>query len=161
NGDWAKIASLPPGETIVDESGKPRGRRSDRFGYEGDRPAQWKDARDAWVHGFWMYDWADAYLKIAAIDRENRWIATEPPEPRFGYKAGQRFRFINILEELDQPGEYYVDRESGMLYLWPPSPVKTAAQRLISMFMRKLSRMRLAMCWAWRTMTRSMQTDRL
>ena len=27
---------------------------------------------------------------------------------------------MNILEELDRPGEYYIDRREGKLYFWPP-----------------------------------------
>ena len=30
------------------------------------------------------------------------------------------------LEELDAPGEWYLDRKSGVLYLWPPSDMQTA-----------------------------------
>jgi hypothetical protein len=29
--------------------------------------------------------------------------------------------FFNVLEDLDQPGEYYLDRGSGRLYFWPPA----------------------------------------
>ena len=29
---------------------------------------------------------------------------------------------MNLLEELDQPGEFYIDRAKGLLYFWPPSP---------------------------------------
>ncbi|XP_060587156.1 uncharacterized protein LOC132742707 [Ruditapes philippinarum] len=36
-------------------------------------------------------------------------------------ERGGHFRFINILAELDQPGEYYLDRVSGKLYMWAPN----------------------------------------
>jgi hypothetical protein len=29
-----------------------------------------------------------------------------------------------LLSEIDRPGEWYVDRQHGVLYLWPPSPVE-------------------------------------
>jgi hypothetical protein len=32
-----------------------------------------------------------------------------------------RFRVENVLEELDQPGEWCLDGESGTVYFWPPS----------------------------------------
>jgi len=38
----------------------------------------------------------------------------------FGISAGAPFYFYNVFEELDQPGEYYIDRENGVLYLYPP-----------------------------------------
>jgi hypothetical protein len=30
---------------------------------------------------------------------------------------------MNILEELDKPGEWYLDRKTGILYFWPPAPL--------------------------------------
>ena len=30
------------------------------------------------------------------------------------------FYALNLIHELDQPGEYYLDRTTGKLYLWPP-----------------------------------------
>ncbi len=32
--------------------------------------------------------------------------------------------YYNILEELDQPGEYFVDRGTGILYIYPPARIK-------------------------------------
>ena len=120
NGEWTTIASVPKGERIVDSSGKPRGTRSDRFHYDGNRPKRWKSFEDVWVHGYWFVDWADQYLKVKTIDIASQAVVIEPPQSGYGYKKGQRFRFLNIIEELDRPGEYYVDRKSGMLYVWPP-----------------------------------------
>jgi hypothetical protein len=120
NGDWTSIASVPKGEKIVDSSGKPRGTRTDRFHYDGNRPERWKSFDDVWVHGYWFVDWADQYLKVKTIDLATRAVVIESPQSGYGYKKGQRFRFLNIIEELDRPGEYYVDRKSGMLYVWPP-----------------------------------------
>ena len=120
NGDWTSIASVPKGERIVDSSGKPRGTRTDRFHYDGDRPKRWKSFDDVWVHGYWFVDWADQYLRVKTVDMATRAVVIEPPQSGYGYKKGQRFRFLNLIEELDRPGEYYVDRKSGMLYVWPP-----------------------------------------
>jgi hypothetical protein len=36
-------------------------------------------------------------------------------EPNFG-----KYFFENVVEELDAPGEYYVDKQSGILYFYPP-----------------------------------------
>ena len=30
---------------------------------------------------------------------------------------------LNLLPELDSPGEWYLDRPSGILYFWPPAPL--------------------------------------
>jgi hypothetical protein len=38
----------------------------------------------------------------------------------YGFEKGRRYYFYNVLEELDEPGEWYLDREAGLLCLWPP-----------------------------------------
>lgn len=109
NNDWSITAGAPDG---------PQG---GKFSYEGDRPSRWISSEDIWLHGYWTWPWADSYEKVKAIDTANRVIATEPPHGAYGYQKGKRWRALNILEELDRPGEFYVDRSSGMLYFWPPS----------------------------------------
>ncbi len=91
------------------------------FYYEGDRPTRWQHLRDVWLHGYWAWDWANTYEELDSFDPATGLIHTRPPHGIYGIKAGQRFYFLNIFEELDQPGEYYVDRERGMLYFWPPA----------------------------------------
>ena len=96
-----------------------------QFAYEGERAARWVSAPDAWVHGYWYYDWADHYERILSIDTAHHLIDTAAPNPNYNYRAGQRWQVVNVLEELDQPGEWYLDRAAGMLYFWPPSPLSS------------------------------------
>ncbi|UCG50200.1 MAG: right-handed parallel beta-helix repeat-containing protein [Phycisphaerales bacterium] len=112
NGGWAKIAAVPAGA------------KGGKFTYEGDRPKRWGAGEDIWLHGYWTQDWADSYEKVKSIDFKSREIATHEPHGVYGYKAGQRYYALNILEELDEAGEWYLDRKSGMLYFWPPSAVE-------------------------------------
>ncbi|MBE0536588.1 MAG: right-handed parallel beta-helix repeat-containing protein, partial [Phycisphaerae bacterium] len=112
NTGWVKIAEVPDG---------PQG---GKFTYEGDRAKRWGAADDIWVHGFWTQDWADTYEKVASIDTEKRVIATAPPHGVYGYTKGKRFYVLNLLEELDAPGEWYLDRGTGVLYFWPPAPLE-------------------------------------
>ncbi|MCC6444225.1 MAG: right-handed parallel beta-helix repeat-containing protein [Armatimonadetes bacterium] len=111
NGSWATIAAAPAGQ------------KGGRFSYKEDRPSRWLKTGDVWVHGYWTYDWADTYERIKSIDPQARVIATHEPHGVYGYTAGKRWYALNILEELDEPGEYYADRETGILYFWPPVPV--------------------------------------
>lgn len=109
NEDWTKIASVA-GDG---QQGK--------FSYEGDRPTRWKDTSDLWMHGYWTWDWADSFVQVASVDTASREITTAQPHGVYGYKAGARFYFLNVLEELDAPGEWYLDRSAGKLYFWPPT----------------------------------------
>ncbi len=109
NNEWAKITSTPVGQN------------GGQFSYEGENPTRWKDRDDIWAYGYWTYDWADSLEKIADIDTQKRIVTTTPPHGAYGYTTGKRFYFVNVLEELDSPGEYYIDRKRGILYCWPPA----------------------------------------
>jgi len=115
---------------IVEEAGGDkydvRGRKGDRIGkwvYDTDRPTRWAEENDVWVHGYWFWDWSDQRHKVKSIDTEKRIIEVEPPYHGYGYRKGQWYYAYNILAEIDSPGEWYVDRETGILYFWPPKPI--------------------------------------
>ncbi|MBI3923559.1 MAG: right-handed parallel beta-helix repeat-containing protein [Armatimonadetes bacterium] len=92
---------------------------------------QWAKPTQAEVNLFIGYDWANNIIPIKTVDEQNRVITlthsttqfTNPPLP-FNYPTpfnpNQRFRVENVLEELDQPGEWCLDSEEGKLYFWPP-----------------------------------------
>jgi hypothetical protein len=124
NDSFVKITGYTEGKD--DGHGRSLGQLSGGFNYEGDRPERWKDASDIWVHGYWAYDWANSYEHIASIDLKKRLIKTSPPHGNYGFRKGGRFYFLNVLEELDEPGEWYLDRKSGILYFWPPAPIEQA-----------------------------------
>ncbi len=122
NDSFLKIAGFTKGKD--DGHGTTLGELTGGFNYEGDRPNRWKDTSDIWVHGYWAYDWANSYEHIASIDLNKRLIKTGPPHGNYGFRTGNRFYFLNVLEELDEPGEWYLDRKSGILYFWPPAPIE-------------------------------------
>ena len=104
-----------------------RGTKGDKIGkfmYEGDRPKRWVGEKDAWVHGYWFWDWSDQRHKVESIDIERHIISVAPPYHSYGYRVGQWFYGFNILAELDMPGEWYLDRETGTLYFWPPGSIE-------------------------------------
>ncbi|MFA6239898.1 MAG: right-handed parallel beta-helix repeat-containing protein [Candidatus Hydrogenedentales bacterium] len=124
NEDWAHVAR------VVESGPAPwRNVESDKpgiFEYEGDRPARWKNAPGVWLQGYWCFDWSSETIKTASIDTDKRQI-TLGKNHVYGIGGGnpapRRFCALNLLEELDQPGEYYIDRENARLYFWPPKPV--------------------------------------
>jgi hypothetical protein len=125
-GAWEQIAGVPDSGATKDEHGGQIGKLEEGFLYSGDRPRQWKDTSDLWVHGYWSWDWANSYERVASIDFERRLIKTAAPYGLYGFRKGQRFYFLNVLEELDQPGEWFLDRKTGVLYFWPPAPLNSA-----------------------------------
>ena len=124
NEGFVKITDIAAEEDVNVRGTK--GTKTGRFVYEGDRPSRWTDEKDAWVHGYWFWDWSDQRHKIASIDTAQNILSVEPPYHGYGYRKGQWFYAFNLLIELDTPGQWYLDREEGMLYFWPPSPIEEA-----------------------------------
>lgn len=122
NEGFVRITDLVGGDP-VDVRGT-KGDKIGKFMYEGDRPKRWIGEKDVWVHGYWFWDWSDQRHKVESIDTEKRIISVVPPYHGYGYRKGQWFYAFNVLAELDMPGEWYLDRETGILYFWPPAPIE-------------------------------------
>lgn len=119
---YSRIAALPDGEqglVISADDGLAA------------RLEKWADEKDPWLFGYWFWDWADEYIPTK-IDPGFRVLSLPEPKPAFGLKTDQRFYGLNLLCELDQPGEWYLDRETGRLYFWPPSDLGQAYVSLTS-----------------------------
>ena len=96
------------------------------FRYKGDYPKRWVGEKDAYVCGSWCRDWAEQRHRIEALDTEKRVISVHRPYHYYGYAKGHWFYGFNILAELDRPGEWYIDRDTGILYFWPPERIGRA-----------------------------------
>ena len=102
------------------------------FSYESGRPERWVGEKDIMLHGYWFWDWADQRLRVQSIDTAQKRITLEPqPQHAFGFRKGMYYYAYNLLPELDQPGEWYLDRGNSVLYFWPPAPLEKA-QVLVS-----------------------------
>ncbi|KAB2665838.1 MAG: right-handed parallel beta-helix repeat-containing protein [Verrucomicrobia bacterium] len=121
-GEFARIDGFPEATGKGDGHGGTIGELPQGFLYAGDRPKGWKPSTDLWVHGYWSWDWANSYERVETLDTDRRRVKTATPHGLYGFRKGQRFQFLNVLEELDQPGEWYLDRGKGHLYFWPPEP---------------------------------------
>jgi len=132
NEGFVEIAGYPASGRLPDRHGGSLGKLSEGFHYSGDRPKRWQASDDIWVHGYWAWDWANTYERVASIDTKARRIKTRRPHGIYGFRKGARYYFLNVLEELDRPGEYYVDRAAGVLYFWPPKAI-AGRETLVSM----------------------------
>jgi hypothetical protein len=104
-----------------------RGTKGDqvgKFNYDELRISRWKDEKDAWVDGYWFWDWSEQRHKIGKLDTVRKIIEVVPPYHHYGYRLGQWFYGFNMLSEIDEAGEYYIDRDRGLLYLYPPSDLE-------------------------------------
>ena len=120
NEGFVKTGPVHAGKMRTDEAGKPG-----VFDFAEDRPAQWKTTDDVWAFGYWGHLWAGRSVPIASIDGSTKRITTGS-RASYGYKEGMPYYLFNVFEELDRPGEWYLDRSTGKLYLDPPEPLDNA-----------------------------------
>lgn len=130
DGEALTLARYPnrhPREGWIEVQDFPEGLEGKKLQIKGDRLKSW-NVDDAWVYGSWSNTWSDDTIKVASVDANEKTITlTEAPLP-FGFRRDGdspfgRFFVFNLLEELDQPGEWYLDRATGILYVYPkPSP---------------------------------------
>ncbi|MBI2842836.1 MAG: right-handed parallel beta-helix repeat-containing protein [Armatimonadetes bacterium] len=75
--------------------------------------------------------WGTDIWPITGIDYDNLIIRTEykyAEHEHLGFKPDTRFRVENVLEELDQPGEWCQYLGDGKLYFWPPEELNERSE---------------------------------
>lgn len=122
NAGWTAI------NKVIDPGADPRdGDTSNRlpvFTCAEARPKAWNADAGVWLVGNWTYNWYDEVIRVKSINRDDGRITLAAPA-LYSVKSG-RFYAMNLLEELDQPGEYYIDTNNRRLYFWPPAPIENS-----------------------------------
>ncbi len=90
-----------------------------------ERVKTWKTQENVWEFGYPKYGWADESSPVVSINTETREMETKYVS-MFGIKEHAPYYFFNVFEELDVPGEWFLDRENGILYLYPTSDLETS-----------------------------------
>ncbi|MGN0853267.1 MAG: right-handed parallel beta-helix repeat-containing protein [Kiritimatiellia bacterium] len=117
NDGFTGIAAPVPAGT--DANGRPK--RAVAFVYADDRVSAWADESEPYGNGFFCHNWAAARVAFAAIVPATKTITQKGRGSGYGYSKNGFWRGINLLCELDAPGEYYIDHTAGRLYFWPPT----------------------------------------
>lgn len=90
---------------------------------------RWEKPKEAEVNIFPQSKYGNNIIPIKGIDWEGRVITVAHGGRQFDrypwfrsipFSPNDRFVVENVLEELDQPGEWCLDTEEGKLYFWPP-----------------------------------------
>jgi hypothetical protein len=107
NHGWLTIKSIPKG----------RSGREITLDVGEERLKKWSREPEPWVYGYWYHGWADRFLGVEKVDVGKRCLTLQDVK-HYGLRKGQRFFAMNLLCELDAPGEYWIDRQGGKLYLY-------------------------------------------
>lgn len=107
------------GENIVGDIEKEDGKKSIAFN-PGDETKQhmasWKNIEQAWIDGYFACEWTYSMSKFDIDENDGSVIVNDFSSDNMFVSS--RYEFKNIYEEMDMAGEYYVDRENGILYLY-------------------------------------------
>ena len=87
------------------------------------RLTRWVGEKDPWLFSYWHVDWAEAYEPLAGVDVAGERLKRDTKYTPYSDKITPkkvRWYVLNLLSELELPGEYYLDREDGKIYFIPP-----------------------------------------
>ena len=72
---------------------------------------RWSRPEEGEVFVFPRYNWWNNIVRIASVDRGKRGDHAGRPTPPIAIRPGDRYYVQNLFEELDAPGEWYLDRQ--------------------------------------------------
>ncbi len=106
------------------------------FSYTDERISNYAGREDVWFYGFPIYVFYHCDVRIGEINAENKTFTTAVPldvNTTSVVNQSRDFIIYNILEELDSPGEYYIDKDTGIFYVYPKNDI-TKTNLNISLF---------------------------
>ncbi len=92
------------------------------FRYYDDEPGNWECIKDAYFGGYFTYDYVYYMYKPQEIDKTYKEIKLKLGE--VSSPLSRRWKAFNLPEVLDIPGEWYLDRDTNILYFYPPYDLK-------------------------------------
>jgi hypothetical protein len=117
NDGYHRIAKLVPGPPIP--NAKPVAR--DKFVFAPGDIRPWQQLND--VRVVLMHSWETSIHPLKSVHTESSIVEFAAPMAEWwsiGYwEEAQRYYVENAFELLDQPGEWYLDRITGVLSYWP------------------------------------------
>jgi hypothetical protein len=123
---WPNEGFTHIADIVVEDGHSIHGRKGSKvpqIKFEPGRGERWAQEADLWTHGYWFWDWSEQRMPVIDLDVEKSEMTFGEPAHGYGYRKGQWFYVFNALCELDEPEEWYLDRDAGLLYFWPPKPI--------------------------------------
>ena len=97
------------------------------------RVARWTDPAGGVIHALHASRWGGMHIPILGKNADGTLRLGSPTGNNRQPGPSEQERFVeNIFEELDAPGEWYLDTKSGWLYLWPANGGPPARTGLIA-----------------------------
>lgn len=116
---------------VENAEGKPEASRT-AFYFRGNDLTQFPNLDNA--HLVIFHSWATSLLRVADINAEDKSVTfTGPARWPFGkWRKDQMYFIEHHFEGLDQPGEWYLDKQNGKLYYMPMPGERIAETEVIA-----------------------------
>ena len=93
--------------------------------FSSSRAACWSDPSGGFMHAMHAALWGDIHYLITGKDARGNLIYVGGWQNNRRSRPHQQYRFVeNIFEELDAPGEWFLNTKTSTLYFYPPNDVK-------------------------------------
>jgi hypothetical protein len=105
------------------------------IGFRQDRPLEWKNPQMGWLWGCFRFGWTTEMVPIARIGADKTLEAGSLTNYGFGRQKGERFqrwKILNIPEEVNLPGEYALDAEGKRVWLLLPEGTREVEMSVLS-----------------------------
>lgn len=90
------------------------------FRFEDANPQRWTTAEDMYIDGYLETQYSGTWRRVESVDPIQKTIRLEKGVIN---SPDRRWTAVNLLEELDIPGEFYIDRDTLTLYYYPAYPL--------------------------------------
>jgi hypothetical protein len=111
-----------------------------------ERVESWKNPVGGFVHGLSSHRWGSLHYRIVDADDNGELKLEGGDQINRKSSLHKEHRFVeNIFEELDAPGEWYLDRQKGILYMIPPEGVEIGKARVEAVLLKQLVEFRGSM----------------
>jgi hypothetical protein len=87
---------------------------------------RWSNLNDVEVVVF--HSWNESRFRISELNEEERVANFLDPKAKhpIGWRGTNRYYIDNVFEGLEQPGDWYLERDTGNLYYWPSDDIENA-----------------------------------
>jgi hypothetical protein len=107
--------------------------------FSKERVAKWADPRGGFIHAMQREMWGDFHYLIAGKDANGNLIYEGGWQNNRQMGMHDKYRFVeNIFEELDAPGEWYLDEKASTLYFYPPKGLNLGKATVEAVRLRQL-----------------------
>ena len=103
------------------------------------RVERWTDPAGGFIHAMHKHMWGDFHYEITGKDQQGKLIYEGGWQNNRRLGMHDKYRFVeNIFEELDAPGEWYLNEKQNTLFYYPPENVNLDTAKIEIVRLRHL-----------------------